>query len=215
MDTLRRSAAAGAFGRLKRRGLIAGAAGLVAAALAKLAGPYQVQAANGDTLRIGNTGAGQVGQQSATNNTQLTCSDTKTFELFNTSAAANSAAMVATAPNVAGGRAYLGEATANSGAYAFLGQASGTAIRGETGSGIGVQGVASVGFAPSVVGGFGVRGHSGAASSTSVVGSGVWGDSATGFGVVGSSGQLAGVFGATTGNNPGVQGLGAGSGPGV
>ncbi len=158
---------------LRRRGVLAAIGAAVAAGIAK-ASECTAHAANGEALIIGNTGAGQVGAQTATAPTFL--SATTTSGALPTLFLGASGLTVAVRAEAATGVAVSALSIANHG------------VQGATNAGPG-SGVAGVrGFGNSSIGVLGTSGQS----------AGVSGESNSGVGVLGTSAQSAGVSGDST-----------------
>jgi hypothetical protein len=160
--------ATGTRGRLPRRGLMTVVAAVVASGVAKVLGSDRAAAANDDPVRIGQSNTGTL-------TTSLSGTATKIFEVFSSNTAADSASIVASPPNVTGGRAVAAFANFN-GTYGFFAQTSNATAAGfleAFDAGTGVHGKSSSGY--------GARGQSGSNR-------GVLGTSGTGSGVFGYSG---------------------------
>ncbi len=174
---------------LKRRGLIAGAATLVAGLVAQRAQP--VGATNGDLLKVGNVGAG--GPQTATATTTIAA----------TTAAGNPGLRVttnftATPDPIANGVQGFATTASVAGVFGRNNDANGYGLHGEAPAGIGVYGHSSsgygvVGMSPSNYGVVGL-------STTSY---GVYSNTTTNHAICGQSSVagLAGIYGTASGAN--------------
>ncbi len=194
--------------QLKRRGLIAGVAALVAAGLAKLAGPGRAEAThaaggtpNADSLAL------HVGQTNAS--TGLTT-------LSGTGSGHSVIHFIIDNVNDPGADALHGHASSGIGLRGD--SSSNVGVRGNSNSSSGVVGVSqpsAVGVAnpPTPAGVYGVSSFNTAVRGDSGSNVGVFGSSDSSSGVIGSSNSDPGVTGIST-SDAGVLGV-SGSGPGV
>lgn len=226
-------------GALKRRGFVAGAAGLLVAGLAKVS-ERVARAADGDPLIVGSTAntAASPTRLARTNPTStataLTVTNDRGPGLQGESTSANSGVIgvsgtahgvlgqSASGPGVQGtsgsGPGLYGRSTGNAGAYGYSETSTGTT--GESGGsapgvfGASSRGVGVYGNSPGNVGvyGYASSGYGMQGNSESSVG--VYGNSTSNLGVFGRSGTGVGVYGAS-GSSMGVIGESGGSSPGV
>lgn len=192
---------------LKRRGLIAGAAALIAAAVAKIT-PKTAEAADGGNLIIGNNG------NTAASATALTGGGSSAFTV---TSSANTVGLKGTTAS-GGGIGTLGQVSSGNGLYGFA--TTGNAAFGETTNGNAFRGFSSAGNAVfgqsnSAAGTFGYSGSFVGARGVSdgQNGAGVQGECIAGIGVYGIGRDIAGVVGENKGSGPGgrfesVSGLG-------
>lgn len=193
---------------LKRRGLIAGAAALAAAVLAKQASTpvsasYSIQGDSANTATAITTLTGNI----ATN---------PIFRAINTN---GSGGVTPTIDPVSDGLQGYTTGANNAGVFGRNNDLNGIGIRGNAPSGQAVVGESSSGIGVSGTSNSynGVYGQSSSGTGTGGVsssGAGVGGVSTSGYGVNGSSQSSAGVYGQSA-TNSGVVGLSTGSGQGV
>lgn len=172
---------------LKRRGLVAGAAALVAAALASKANVEDV-AAQGEALVVGN-GANAPGYQIATSTTWLASTALASTPTFR---ATNNFGL----PDAHG-----------DGIQGFTTGASNTGLFGRNND---LNGVGAWGEAPNGTGTFGDSNSGSGVAGSSQSGAGVYAQSASGAGVFGLSTSSNGVYGQSS-SGPGVYGLSNGN----
>jgi hypothetical protein len=211
-------------GRIVRRGLLAAIGGVAAGTLMKLGGAKQVSAADGDNLRVGNTGAG--GWQDAASTTELRLfstnpNDTNVPALlvhrgtpngFLTGRSAiiggnhDPVAPAIQGINSGGGVGVFAQVTSDHPSIAGL---SSNAIRGvsNVNFGVGVMGVSNNGGNHTNTtgngAGIGVHGKSGAGKGVkgdSISGDGVHGHSIGGVGLRGTSQDFVGLIGISAGS---------------
>ncbi len=178
---------------VKRRGLIAGAAALVAAALVTKAQTQDVQAANGSPVLLGGDAGGSGAFQSATARTWIATPGTGT--------PISAAALLAT--NGYGG-------TPDAHGDGVQGITTGTSNAGTFGRNNDLNGVGSWGEAPNGTGAFGDSQSGSGVAGSSTSGAGMYGQSSSGYGTAGISSSGIGVFGQST-SSQGVYGLSSGS----
>lgn len=173
---------------LKRRGLVAGAAALVAAAFASKVHIEDV-AAQGEALVVGN-GANPPGYQTSTSSTWLA------------STALASAPAFRVTNNFSSGP----DATSDG----IQGYASGASNTGIFGRNNALNGVGVWGEAPNGTGTFGDSNSGSGVAASSTSGAGVYAQSTSGAGVFGLSSSSNGVYGQSS-TGPGVYGLSNGN----
>lgn len=188
-------------GTLKRRGLIAGAAALVATALASKASMEEVSAANGGPVLLGGDTSGSGAPQQAGALTWIA-----TTAALTASPAFRATNNFGVPDNLGDGVAGFTTSRNNAGVFGRNNDLDGVGIFGEAPNGTGAFGDSSSGsgVAGSSSTGIGVFGQSDTVNSSI----GVKGTSVKGFGVYGTSGGGPGVFGTTTAaQNAGLAGL--------
>ncbi len=207
------SAGAGGVGSLKRRGLMAGAAALVAAALARLAGPERAQAAHDSFTGYTSDNTMHVEVNNTTaSETRIRRSGVAGVTAFSVNNFANGGIGIDSFTSGAAAAGVFGENDSPFGTgvegvnFSASATANGIGVLGEVGaaSSVGVRGV-NIANSPSAVA---VQGSSVHFSGALLSGIGVHGQSA-GIGVEGDSTNSTGVIGRATaaGNpNPGVVG---------
>ncbi|MHB8646482.1 MAG: hypothetical protein ACYDAR_11910, partial [Thermomicrobiales bacterium] len=195
---------------VKRRGLIAGAAALVAAALVSKANTQDAAAANGDTVKLGGDAGGSGIYQIATARTWIATPGTGTPIGTGTFLATNGFGGI---PDAKGdGVQGITVGTSNAGTFGRNNELNGVGAWGEAPNGTGTFGdsQSGSGVAGSSTSGAGTYGQSGTgygAAGVSVSGIGVFGQSGvppasppvtTAYGVYGLSNSSYGVVGVTT-----------------